>query len=53
MHLKDLMGHNDFNTTLGYFKIREEKITRRAISPRWSYTAHHPRRPTVVAAGVS
>jgi site-specific recombinase XerC len=26
MHLKDLMGHNDFNTTLGYFKIREEKI---------------------------
>jgi site-specific recombinase XerC len=26
MQLKDLMGHNDFNTTLGYFKIREEKI---------------------------
>lgn len=26
MHLKDLTGHNDFNTTLGYFKIREEKI---------------------------
>jgi site-specific recombinase XerC len=25
-HLKDLMGHNDFNTTLGYFKIRDEKI---------------------------
>jgi site-specific recombinase XerC len=26
MQLKDLMGHNDFNTTLGYFKIREERI---------------------------
>jgi integrase/recombinase XerC len=26
MQLKDLMGHSDFNTTLGYFKIREEKI---------------------------
>jgi site-specific recombinase XerC len=23
---EDLMGHNDFNTTLGYFKIRAEKI---------------------------
>lgn len=26
MQLKDLMGHNDFNTTLGYFKIRDERI---------------------------
>jgi len=26
LHLKDLMGHADFNTTLGYFKIRDEKI---------------------------
>jgi site-specific recombinase XerC len=26
MQLKDLMGHADFNTTLGYFKIREERI---------------------------
>ena len=27
IHLKDLMGHNDFNTPLGYFKIREDKIS--------------------------
>jgi site-specific recombinase XerC len=26
MQLKDLMGHNDFNTTLGYFKLHDEKI---------------------------
>jgi site-specific recombinase XerC len=26
IHLKDLMGHADFNTTLGYLKIRDEKI---------------------------
>lgn len=26
MHLKDLMGHNDFNITLGFFKIREDNI---------------------------
>lgn len=26
MQLRDLMGHSSFTTTLGYFKIREEKI---------------------------
>jgi hypothetical protein len=26
LQLKHLMGHSDFNTTLGHFKIREEKI---------------------------
>ncbi len=26
LQLKDLMGHSDFQTTLGYFKINEEKI---------------------------